>query len=63
MNAINLKTILLISLWIILVGCQTQQIKPTKPTLKITPQANGGICLDRENSAKLGTYILELERK
>ena len=47
----------------ILMGClQTNQIKPTKPTLNILPQKEGGICLDRENSIKLGTYILELEQ-
>lgn len=63
MNVINLKTILLIFLWITLVGCQTQQIKPTKPTLQVIPQADGGICLNRENTAKLGAYILELEKQ
>jgi hypothetical protein len=50
-------------LWITLVGCQTQQIKPTKPTLQVIPQADGGICLNRENTAKLGAYILELEKQ
>jgi hypothetical protein len=24
---------------------------------------DGGICLDRENAAKLGKYIVDLERK
>lgn len=63
MNATNLKAILTLFLLITLVGCQTQNIKPlkpTKPTLTIQ-QNNGGICLDKDNAAKLGVYILELE--
>lgn len=62
MNGINWKTPLLIGLMGILMGClQTSQIKPTKPTLQIFPQKDGGICLDRQNAIELGTYILELE--
>ena len=64
MTVQSLKIILLIgSLTILALGCQTQQIKPTKPTLQITPQNDGGICLNRESAAKLGAYILELERQ
>jgi len=36
---------------------------PPKPTLVIKKLEDGGICLDRENSAKLGKYIVDLERK
>lgn len=45
-------------------GCLTnshQTIKPTKPKLTISKQPDGGMCLDKENATKLGTYILELE--
>ena len=64
MNVINLKTALLISsLTISMAACQTQQIRPTKPALQVIPQSDGGICLNRENAVKLGTYILELERQ
>lgn len=35
--------------------------KPSKPTLTIIKRDDGGICLDKENASKLGTYILELE--
>lgn len=62
MNGTNLRTTLLIGMCITLMACQTNQPrpKPTKPTL-IIQQNNGGICLDKENAVKLGTYILELE--
>lgn len=60
MNVINLRAILLIGFTITLMACQTPRPKPTKPTLIIQPN-NGGICLDKENAVKLGTYILELE--
>jgi hypothetical protein len=44
-------------------GCvKTLPTKPPKPTLKIEKQADGGICLDRENSKELGKYILNLEQ-
>jgi len=54
-----------IGLLIILMGCQQIPIKtkPTKPTLQINAQSDGGICLDRYNAIKLGEYILELERE
>lgn len=61
----KLKVILLIGLSIILMGCMTtskpQMVKPTKPKLIILRHTDGGICLDKENATKLGTYILELE--
>jgi hypothetical protein len=64
MNVQSLKKTLLIgSLTILISACQSQQIKPTKPALQINPQNDGGICLTRENAAKLGAYILELERQ
>jgi hypothetical protein len=44
-------------------ACQTQIVRPTKPALQVIPQSDGGICLNRDNAAKLGAYILELERK
>ena len=59
----SLRKTLLISLAIILMACQPHMIRPTKPTLQIIPRNDGGICLDRENAAKLGAYIIELERQ
>jgi hypothetical protein len=51
-------------LMVILTACQQIPIqkKPTKPTLQIQKQVDGGICLDRGNAEKLGAYIIELER-
>lgn len=48
-----------------LTACQTNQIqtKPPKPKLVIQRQDNGGICLDKENAVKLGTYIQALENQ
>ena len=34
---------------------------PTKPVLQIEVRSDGGMCLDRINSERLGTYILQLE--
>jgi len=46
-----------------MVGCKmTLPVKPPKPTLKIDKQSNGGICLDKINTQKLGGYILQLEQ-
>lgn len=54
----------LIGLVIILMGCQTPLPKtpPTKPSLKVEVQSSGGMCLSKEDTNKLGIYILELER-
>lgn len=63
MRETSLKKILLTGLLLILVtGCHQTQIKPTKPTLQVQSQTDGGICLDRQNTLKLGNYILELEK-
>ena len=35
---------------------------PIKPILTIDLREDGGICLDAENAARLGHYILGLER-
>lgn len=59
----NWKLILLLGLSLILMGCVTQPTRPTKPTLEVKAQPDGGICLDRANAAKLGAYILELENR
>lgn len=59
----NWKLILLLGLSLILMGCNHQPTKPTKPTLEVKAQPDGGICLDRANAAKLGAYILELENR
>ena len=57
-----LKT-LPIGLLVILTACQQMpQKKPTKPTIQIQKQVDGGICLTKDNAAKLGEYIIELER-
>jgi hypothetical protein len=37
-------------------------IKPSKPTLKVTKMADGGISLNKQNATELGKYIIELER-
>ena len=60
----NYLKILLIGLLIILTACQQIQVqkKPTKPTLQIQKQTDGGICLDKDSAALLGAYIIELER-
>lgn len=57
----NWKLTLLVGSLIILAGCVHQPTKPTKPTLVINAQPDGGFCVDKENAAKLGTYILQLE--
>jgi len=61
----HLNKTLLIGLTLILVtGCvQTTPVKPTKPTLQIQKQSDGGICLDRANAKALGEYILSLEQE
>ena len=41
--------------------CPTLPPAPPKPTLTIEGN-DGGICLDRDNAAALGRYILELEQ-
>lgn len=63
MNVTRLSSRLLIGFLMALVvaGCSHQKIKPTRPTLKIEPYSNGGMCLDKENARKLGVYIWELE--
>ena len=59
----NYLKILPIGLLVILTACQQMpQKKPTKPTIQIQKQVDGGICLDRDNAAKLGEYIMDLER-
>jgi len=64
MSAMSLKNLLILGTLINSVAaCTHQTIKPTKPTLKILPQSNGGICLDKENAIELGNYILELEKQ
>jgi hypothetical protein len=35
---------------------------PTKPQLTPTASSDGGVCFDRQDSAELGIYILDLER-
>lgn len=54
---------LLVGLTVIsLAGCASQaRIKPPTPALKIIPRSDGGVCMDRANAIKLGTYIIELE--
>ena len=34
---------------------------PTKPVLQIEVRSDGGMCLDRTNTERLGNYILQLE--
>ena len=40
---------------------QQMPIKPPKPALKTIARADGGVCFDREDSVKLGSYIMQLE--
>lgn len=57
-----LRTILLVGLMSILAGCpKPETVKPTKPTLEIRAQPDGGMCLDRRNTEALGAYIQQLE--
>lgn len=64
----SLKIILVSGLLLIsAAGCMTNPMTdrppaPTKPTLEVKVQADGGVCLDKENTRKLGIYIQELER-
>jgi hypothetical protein len=48
-------------------GClqatQQKTIKPTKPKLTIIKREDGGMCLNKEDTSKLGTYIIELESR
>jgi len=62
-TAMRWRKILLAGSLSILVGCQHEPVKPTKPTLQIEMRADGGFCLDQENARKLGVYIQELERQ
>ena len=41
--------------------CPRMPDRPPKPTLVIEKMPDGGIRLDKENSVKLGNYILDLE--
>lgn len=45
-------------------GCHhaTMPAKPTAPTLAVEVSADGGMCLNRDDTAALGHYIQELER-
>ena len=54
----NWKLPLLLGGVLALAACESL---PTKPTLNVIERDDGGICLDREDAAKLGHYILELE--
>lgn len=68
MRATTWRRILVAGLLATSAGCNSLPEKekhtaPTKPTLTVKVQADGGMCLDRENSEKLGAYILELERQ
>lgn len=58
------RAILASSLLVTLAGCQTSQsiTMPTKPTLDVQVQTDGGMCLSAESTASLATYIVELER-
>ena len=59
-----IKTLLIGSILILVVACiQTTPIKPTKPTLNVKKQSDGGICLDRADTKALGEYILNLEQQ
>jgi hypothetical protein len=35
---------------------------PTKPLLAVEVQTDGGMCLNAEDTGRLATYIIELER-
>ena len=41
--------------------CQMPPL-PTKPTLDVIQNADGGMTLNRDDTEELGIYILELER-
>jgi hypothetical protein len=45
-------------------ACATRTLptKPPKPKITIEARPDGGICLDRENTIRLGAYILKLEQ-
>ena len=58
------RAILALSCLITLAACQTSQsiTMPTKPILSVQVQTDGGMCLNAESTARLATYIVELER-
>lgn len=46
-----------------LAACQTPQVTlPTKPTLAVQVQTDGGMCLNAADTGRLAVYIIELER-
>lgn len=46
-----------------LAGCQTPRVTlPTKPTLAVQVQTDGGMCLNAADTGRLAVYIIELER-
>ena len=52
-------TVLMMTL---LVGCRTTlPPRPTKPTIEMEKQSDGGVCLDKENTRRLSDYIFRLE--
>ena len=52
-------TVLMMTL---LVGCRTiSPPRPTKPTIEMEKQSDGGMCLDKENTRRLSDYIFRLE--
>lgn len=63
-QSIALRAILASSLLVILTACQTSQsiTMPTKPILSVQVQTDGGMCLNADSTARLATYIVELER-
>lgn len=57
------KTLLSLCL-LTLTACQTAQLitLPTKPTLAVQVQTDGGMCLNAADTGRLAVYIIELER-
>lgn len=64
---IVLKLTLLTGLSASLIGCATKltpsRPKPTIPEITVIEREDGGICFNREDTEKLGNYIIELERE
>ena len=52
--------------WLVisLAGCQSLPSvtpKPPRPTLAVMAQPDGGMCLSREDTERLGRYLMALE--
>lgn len=60
--ATSLLSFFLITLAGCVPTCPKMPSLPTKPALNVQKTIDGGIILSKDDAAKLGVYIIELER-